>query len=155
MVQVFHSVHHPGAAPPPLVYARALIRPLGACMLPVMIVATVLVLSRVDALIFVAWASPAAYLVASGWTAYNLGRTPAEMVVTEDSAALRSIWQVARGKESDTGGQVFWFRDDGTVLNVSIGRVVVSLHPDEWPEGDVLANALDRAALAVRVQSRR
>ncbi len=136
------SERHPGAASPGVVYARGLVRPLATALLPVMIVASLLVLSSIDPLLFLVWSVPLAYLIATGWTLYELGRVMVEVRISGEWTTVLSVWDVAREIEPDSWNRVLMVKDEGYRLLVSHGRSVLEFLPEEWPEFDLLQDAL-------------
>lgn len=152
MTVTLKSERHPGTSPPGLVYARGLVRPLATCLLPVMIVASLLVLTSMDPLSFLAWSVPLAYLIATGWTFYELGRVVVEVRLDEEWAAVLTIWDVARGEVPESWSKILMVKDDGDRLLVSHGRSVLEFLPEEWPEFDLLQHSLRNALMLGRVR---
>ena len=74
---LFKSQAHPGDAAAQVVYARSLVRPLGVCMLPIMIGALVTVLQGLPALTYLIVGFPAALLRAGVWTLFQMQATVA------------------------------------------------------------------------------
>ncbi len=148
----FRSVHHPGDAPLALVVARAQARPVAAALVAVMVAATARVLSGADVLGLVAWALPLAYAGAAAWALFELRRLPAEILLRGPLGAVRSVWAVAReretGVEEDALVPVIAPRKTDGALLVGFGDAAVALRPFEWPEFDRLRDALDSAAEA-------
>ena len=68
------SLAHPDDAVAKLVYGRTLVRPLGICMLPIMIGALVTVLQGFPALTYLTVGFPAALVVSMLWTLANKKR---------------------------------------------------------------------------------
>jgi hypothetical protein len=110
-----------------------------------MIVATLLVLTGMDPLAFLAWSTPLAYVVATAWTLYDLGRIIAEIRIRDEWAAVLSVWEVARTQTPDAWRRVWRVREDGFGLLLSHGRSVIEIRPEGWPEYDALDVALREA----------
>jgi hypothetical protein len=83
-----------------------------------------------------------------GWTIYDLMRTPAEVVLSGGRGAVRSVWDVARGREREPVrlDPVFQPRKADGALLVGFGHSVVAFRPDDWPAFDDLRDALEAAA---------
>lgn len=151
-VQRFTSTRHPQGAPAALVYGRAIAVPLGACMLPVMLGALAAALQSVSLTPFLLWGAPAALLVASLWTRFHLMRTPAEILVRPDAAAVRSIYDCAH-RRGTVWKRVFDLRTTRRSLEVAIGRDAYELAHAEWPEHEALLEALREARYAPAASS--
>ena len=141
----FPSHAHPGESPAPFVYGSALTRPLAFCLLIVMIAATALVLLQQDALPFVSWAGPAALIISIGYTVFRLRSIDAELLIQGDKALVRSVWDVATNAYPPAEPLVPP-RKTQTGIDVGIGRDVLSISPDEWPNIDEIFDALLLAA---------
>lgn len=147
MTDVFTSVHHPGDAPATLVYGRALVGPLGFCMLPVMIGAATAALQETSVLPFMVWGLPAALFVATVWTRFLLGTTPAEIHVRSHQAAVQSVHDCLR----DAPLHWQWLHDarrEHAALVVTMGFDTYRLRYDEWPDHAALLDALRAARRA-------
>jgi hypothetical protein len=140
----FQSVHHPGDASAVRVYGRALVTPLGTCMLPLMIMATVQVLDGIDPLPYVAVGGPLAFLIAVGWTRFRLASRMAELHTYPGMAALRSIDDVVRDVSLDWK-PVFDVRDARGEIHVTLGHETRTLIDREWPDHETLVDALRSA----------
>jgi hypothetical protein len=143
-VQIFRSVDHPGTTPPAFVYGRALVRPIGVCMLPVMIGALVAALQGYPALSYLLVGFPGAIAVATLWTHYRLRTTLAEVRVRPDAAALRTIRECARD-EPPVWQRVLDLRTTRSTLEATIGRGTYTIRTARWPEHDALLEALRHA----------
>ena len=143
-VQIFRSVDHPGTAPPAVVYGRALVRPIGVCMLPVMIGALVAVLQGFPVLSYLLIGFPGAIAVAMLWTHYRMRTTLAEIRVRPDAAALRTVWECAR-REPPAWRRVLDLRTTRSTIEATIGRGTYVLRTARWPEHDALLEALRHA----------
>jgi hypothetical protein len=150
MTAVFQSTHHPGAAPLSLVLVRAQAQPVSLALLGVCVVTFAALLGGTPVLGTLAWAAPLAYALAAAWSVYELHRRPAEIVLRRGFGAVRSVWDVAAGRDAPSEfvalSPVFPpFRKDGQ-LHVAIGDAIVTLRPAEWPAFDDLAAALRATA---------
>jgi hypothetical protein len=92
--------------------------------------------------------TPLVYAAAVGWTVYDLMRTPAEVVLAGGRGAVRSVWDVARGRDRDVVrlDPVFQPRKADGALLVGFGHSVVAFRADDWAEFDDLRDALEAAA---------
>lgn len=142
---VFRSAHHPGDAPSALIYGRALVRPLGACMLPVMIGATTAVLEQLAVLPYLTWGAPAALLAAMAWTRFRLGTTVAEIHIRTGQAAVRSVHDCLWTRAALIWNPIHDIRKDADVLHVTIGWETYTLPYEEWPDHQALLDALQSA----------
>lgn len=150
MTVIFNSVHHPGEVPFGLVLARAQAQPVALALLGVFVVATVAVLRGEAVLGSLLWAVPIAYAAAASWTAYELHRTPAAIVLRGGFGAVRSVWDVARRKEGPDAlvrlQPVFRpFRKEGQ-MHAGIGDTIHTLRREEWPQYNDLLDALRNSA---------
>lgn len=147
MTDVFTSVHHPGDGPPALVYGRALVGPLAFCMLPVMIVATTAALEQMAVWPLLTWGVPAALLVATLWTRFRLGATPAEIRVRPHQLAVRSVHACLTGASPDWQ-RIHEVRRSATALIVTAGFDTYRLLYTDWPDHVALLDALRAASTA-------
>ncbi|GIV59702.1 hypothetical protein GQ464_003255 [Rhodocaloribacter litoris] len=142
--RIFRSTLHPGTAPATLVYGRALVRPLGACVLPVMVGALLAVLQEAPALAYLTRGFPAALAVAMLWTHFRLRALPAEVQVVPGAAAVRTVWACARN-EPPAWFRILDLRLTPDALQVTLGYTPYTLPFDRWPEHDDLLAALQEA----------
>lgn len=140
---------HPGGTSFALVWGSALLRPLAATMLVVMLGALTRALLEEDPLDLVVWAAPLAVLVAMGWTALTLRRRPAELVADPATgrADIRSVWDVVRGAPLHLRPVWAARRDRGEWL-VPIGTQVTVLRPEDWSDPHAVESLLNEASLA-------
>lgn len=143
----FISEDHPQGLPTTLVVGRALAAPLGTCAVPVMLVTLAAALQERELMPFLLWGMPAALLVASLWTRFHLMRTPAEVLVRTDAAAVRSIYDCAQRRGAQWK-RVFDLRTTRHSLEVAIGRDAYELAHKQWPEHEALLAALKEARYA-------
>lgn len=154
---IYKSVYHPGEAPRALVVARAQAQPVGLALLGVFVVAFVGILRGEAVLGTLLWAVPLTYAAAAAWALYDLHRRPAEIVLRGGFGAVRSVWDVAWGREQPAESvrlqPVFRpFRKDGQ-LHVGVGDTIHTLRPDDWPKfspllDDLRATSDELASLA-------
>jgi hypothetical protein len=141
----FRSKTHPGSAASGLVFSRLLAPPLAACMIPVMIGALAAALEGYSLWKFLYIGFPGALLVALLWARFRLQATPVEIFVDHDRAAVRTAWDLIRRP-----GVLDWFpvldvRRDEAVLTMTLGLDVYELTYDDWPDGELLVEALRQA----------
>lgn len=144
-LRIFRSRRHPGSASFALAYGAALGRALAFGMIALMIVGTASVLSLVDPLPWLTWAAPVVALFASLWALHQLRRTLVEIGVGADRAIARTTWDVLR-RHVPGGQRVTPPRRSGDEVNVGLGREILTLDPNEWPEFERLLEALHVAA---------
>lgn len=141
----FRSIHHPEGAPAALVYGRALARPLLFCATPVMLGALAAALQGGPVLRFLWIGLPAALLAATAWTHFRLGRTLAEIHVREDAAALRTVAACLWSDAPPAWQPVHDLRVTDSLIQTSIGHQAYELPRAEWPNHEVLLQALKQA----------
>ena len=151
---LFKSLSHPGSSPAPLVYGRSLVRPLAFCMLPLMIFASLNVLTGVDPFSLLLWSVPGAYLLATAWTFYTLQGTLAEIILHEGAAAVRTVWEVASKKKDLRWWYILGVKANGSGLLVTVGHTVYDLQADDWPSLSDLRSALEEAATEAALRHR-
>lgn len=149
-VLTFTSDAHPQSMPWGVVYGRALVRPIAACMLPVMILTLVAVLEGVQILPGLFWASGGALLVASAWTSFRLQREVAEIRVRSDLACVRTVWEVLNEPCAEWQ-QVLDVRDYGTWAHVTVGFASYELDRGRWNRYGEMVDALRVSARAARL----
>jgi len=126
------------------VYAGALVTPLGTCMLPFMIMATVQVLQGIDPLPHVAIGAPIAFMIAIGWTRFRLSSRIAELHTYPGMAALRTIDDVARDV-SLNWQPVFDVREAPGKIYLTLGHETHTLLDQEWSDQETMLEALRSA----------
>ena len=150
---IFKSQAHPGATAWQYVYGRALVRPLGVCMLPIMIGALVTVLQGLPALTYLTVGFPAALVVSVLWTLFRMQTTVAEIHVRPGAAAVRSVWECLRARPL-RWMLIFKLRTATTALTLALGDTTYELDRAAWPDADALLDTL-KAARATRASQRR
>jgi hypothetical protein len=141
---VYTSIYHPGDAPRQLVYARWLRRPLGFAITPILVIALILALVGESPLIFLVWAVPLAYVVATGWTLFQLRHKLAALQLRPGFASVHTVWQVAANCSPDWE-PLLRIVPTGFDLQIGIGGAVYTILPDEWPDYGVIENDLSRS----------
>lgn len=147
-MKVFHSVHHPGDVPTPLVYGRALLAPLVFCLLPVMIAATASALQQQPIVPFLTWGTPIAFGAAVAWTRYQLSATPAEIRVRDHEAAVRSVHDCLTADRSLHWEWIHEIRVSSDALIVTMGFETYRFTHAAWPDTSSLRDALRTAQSA-------
>lgn len=140
----FRSRHHPGDDSAALVYGRAVARPIGACVVPLMIGATMSVLQSQDPLPYLTMGLPGAVALALTWTRFRLGSTPAALQIRGPQVAILSVRDVLRDAEPNWQ-PLFDVRVAPDAIHVTLGHDADTLRHTEWPEQDALADALRHA----------
>ena len=144
MVNTFYSVDHPGDAPASAVYSRALARPIGAFIAPVMLGAAATALQGNPVWGFLIWGLPGALIAATLWTQFRLMRTPAELHLRPGQAAVQSIHEVMHERPR-TWHALHHVRAGRWDVALSVGWRTYSFQPAEWPEYDQLREAAKEA----------
>ena len=140
----FTSTAHPGTAPWQWVYARAVVRPLAVCMLPVMLGGLATVLQGFPALAYLIIGFPAAIIVAVGWTFFRMHALLAEVYVRPGEAAVRTVWETLRARPL-RWMPIFELRAAPSTLTLALGDAAYELHRTAWPEVDTLLDTLQAA----------
>lgn len=143
--RVFRSRHHPGEAPWGLVYARAVVQPVGVCMLPVMVASLVAALEGLPLQPYVWWGFFGAIGLAVAWTRYRLDRTLAEIRVDDGVAAVLTVRACTQRDAAPAWEPVHDVRDYGRWTFVTIGLQSYEVEAADWPAYADLRDAL-RAA---------
>ena len=141
---IFTSTSHPGTAPWQWVYARAVVRPLAVCMLPVMVAGLATVLQGYPALAYLTVGFPAAIIVAAGWTFFRMHALIAEVYVRPGEAAVRTVWETLRARPLQWM-PIFELRAARSTLTLALGDAAYELNRTAWPNADTLLNALKAA----------
>lgn len=147
----FRSAAHPQGASAALVYARALVAPLAACTLPVMLGALAAALQGLSVMPFLTAGFPAALLAAWLWARFQLYRTLAEVHVrpcanTYAAAAVRTVPECLGAAPRPLVWQrVHDLRAGRAALGLALGRESYTLRQAEWPDFDALREALRQA----------
>ena len=146
-VQTFVSRAHPRSLPFGIVYGRAIVRPIAACMLPVMILTLVAVLEGLQIFPGVLWGTAAAFVAASAWTSFRLHRELAEIRIHSETACMRTVWDVLQDAPADWR-PVLDVRDYGSWAHASVGDASFEIERDQWPEYREMISVFKRSAHA-------
>ncbi|MFN3597269.1 MAG: hypothetical protein ACK41D_08355 [Rubricoccaceae bacterium] len=153
MSTTFRSVHHPGQTPRALVALQAQARPVAAALLAVFVVSLAAALRGHDVLAPVAVAVPAAYALGATFGMSSAARTPAELHVAGGTAALRSVWDAARGRPATFAPVLSARMVRGEVL-LGLGDAIVVLRERDWGDDfEAVFVALVDAATACRLSA--
>lgn len=144
--QVFFSAHHPGGRSKPAVAGAGLVRPLGFCMLPVMIGALVSMLQGFAALPFLTIGAPIAAICALAWTWIQIRGEACEIHIHDDSVAIRSLFDAALPSTRLEWKRVIHVEVDGTRADVTHGLSSLRIEQKSWPEWTDIVKALRRAS---------
>jgi hypothetical protein len=152
--QVYKSVLHPGHRTTTALFGSELVRPLAACMLPVMLGALTYMLTGRDPLRFLTLGFPVAMTVASGWTVFQLRRRVAEVAIRGEAVRILSAWQVASG-QFEAWASLLDVRRESSGLVVTVGHDSRHLLTADWPNLSRMERVLKAAsdAFVGRVQS--
>lgn len=137
----FHSIHHPEGLPPSHVVGHALVRPVAACVVPVMIAATVAVLQWTSAWPFFSVGLPIALGIASLWTHFDLHRKPAVLHLRPGQAAIQSVYDVMRDRSPDWR-PLLDARLSHSKVNLTLGLSTLTIERSTWPEFDAVEDAV-------------
>ena len=139
----FQSNSHPRGASAALVYSRAMVPPLAATLVPLMLLALAAVLmgGRIWPHFF--WMAPPALALSWGWARFQLGRVIAEVCVRpgQGAAAVRSIHEVLAGT-TPQWHRAARLRLERRALRLDLGDTSYRLLLDRWEQAEDLRNAL-------------
>ncbi len=133
---------HPGRTSRRWAFARAFVRPLAVCTLPVMVGALVAVLQAFPALIFLTVGFPVAVATAAAWTLFRMQATFAEIYVQPGAAALRTVWECLRRDRTLAWRPILELRATAATLTLGLGDATYDLDRADWPDADSLLEAL-------------
>jgi hypothetical protein len=137
----YRSRSHPGQRPWALVFAQESVGPIAVLMLPLMVTTLVAALRAGNLIPFLVWGYPTVIMLALAWTAFDLERRIAEVIIGEGFAVVRSIADCAH-RRSFRPLPLFDVRDYGQWLVLAVGDSDIVLHRDEWPDYDSLRGEL-------------
>lgn len=143
-VVCFRSRVHPSGHAPAWVFTQHLVRPLAACMLPVMVGALVAVLQGAPALRYLTVGFPLAATAALLWTAYATLTSVAEVCVQPRAVALRTVWDCARHRPR-RWEPLLELRIAAEAVQLAVPDTPYVLHQANWPAFAHLADALEYA----------
>ncbi|PSQ81722.1 MAG: hypothetical protein BRD46_01410 [Bacteroidetes bacterium QS_8_68_15] len=141
----FRSTAHPGDASAAAVYSRAMVRPLGAALTPVMLATLAAVLAGQRIWPQFVWGMGLALTAAWSWARFQLSRTLAEVQVRADrrTAAMRSVRDVVRSADPEWR-RLVRVRTERVppALRLHLGDTSHRLLTHRWPQADELRKAL-------------
>jgi len=137
----FQSIDHPGSDSVPVLYSRAVARPMGVLMLPVMIVALVQALQGAPVFPEIFLAAGVALTAASAWTHFQLGHRVVELRVQGQRVALRTAIDVARDV-APVWEPLLRAKQQRDGLHLYVGDRTIHLSPSNWPAYERLRTAL-------------
>ncbi len=138
---VFQHIDHPGDASVAVLYSRAVGRPVGWLMLPVMVGALVQALQGAPIFPEALMAAAGALLVASGWTHFHLRNRVVEVRAHGNRIALRTAFDVARDAPV-TWEPLLRAKRQRAGLHLYVGDRTLHLTPDDWPAYSRLKSAV-------------
>lgn len=144
MQTVFKSVHHPEDQSSGRVYTETLVKPIGACLSPIMIGAAASALQGNPVIGYLLWGVPAALFIATLWTHFLLSSTPAEVHLRSGRVALRSIQDVVLDRSPDWN-PLYNVRVSPESVEISVRWTTRIFRPRNWPEYDRLREAAEQA----------
>ena len=125
----------------PVLYSRAVARPMGLLMLPVMIVALVQALQGAPVFPEIFLAAGAALTASSAWTHFQLGHRVVELRVQGQRVALRTAIDVARDA-APVWEPLLRAKQQRDGLHLYVGDRTIHLSPSNWPAYERLRTAL-------------
>jgi len=108
------------------------VRPLGVCMLPVMIVTLVAMLEGQQVLSAIYVGFPVALSLAAAWTWIRIRDIIVEIHVGEDRIAVRSLYDAAMPEKDLHWSRLLDARRDGSRLSLQIGHEEFRLEEHDW-----------------------
>jgi len=150
--RVFKSRYHPKGRPPGLVYTQALVKPIGACMTPLMIGATAAVLQEERVWGYLVWGLPSALLIATLWTHFRLSSIAAEIHIRPGQVAVRSIQDVLLGRPIDWS-PLHNVKASPDEVELSVGWTTHICRRADWTNYKTLGDAAQQAIQAQRHSS--
>ncbi len=144
--QVFFSAHHPGGRSKSAIAGTALVRPIGFCMLPVMISALVSMLQGYAALPFLTIGFPIAAGCALVWTWIRIRGEMCEVHIHGGSVAFRSLFEAALPTSKLNWKRVIHAELEGSHADVTLGLSTYRFDQANWPEWTTVVRALAQAS---------
>lgn len=137
------------------ILSSALVQPLGACMIPVMLGALTAMLTARPPLIWLTAGFPAALSVAFLWTIVQLQRRVVQLRIREEAVLAISSWDLLTASGEDRWRSVLEVRSEPGVLLVTMGHDTRRLDRADWERPSELESQLRQAAdaYAGRIQS--
>jgi hypothetical protein len=143
---VFFSAHHPGGRSKPAIAGAALVRPLGFCMLPVMLGALVSMLQGFDALPYLTVGFPIAGACATAWTWIKVRGDVCEIHIHDNSVAVRSMMDAALPASNLNWKRLIHLESEGSHADLTLGLSSLRLSQSDWPEWTHILSALRHAS---------
>ena len=137
----YRSVDHPDGRLRSWEYASALVRPIGVCMLPVMIGALVAMLEGLPALRYLTIGSPIAIAVASVWTWIRVRDDIVEVCVSQEKqgVSVLSRHDAASPRRPESWMRLFNIKFDAeNHIFLMVGHEEFRLDATRFPEVDRL-----------------
>ncbi|MBO6577202.1 MAG: hypothetical protein JJ896_17855 [Rhodothermales bacterium] len=152
---VLRSRHHPGEVGRSVLFGASMVKPLGACMIPVMLGALTSMLTAQPVLRFLTIGFPVALAVASAWTVFQLLRRAVEVETSGEAVRIRSAWDVAGGRVPEWLSVLDVRREDPWI-SIVLGHDARRLRISDWPNSAKLEAVVREAAhaFAGRVQEK-
>lgn len=147
---VAKSSGHPCDRGRAYVFSVRLVRPLAACMLPVMIGALLAMVQGMPALYFLYAGFPLALGVAAAWTAVQTGREIVEVHLLADAVAVRSVLAAAKPMEPLTWYRLLDVRHDAGQIRITVGYDIYQIERKDWPQVNELEIRLNDQLRASR-----
>lgn len=141
---VFKSQYHPENLSKGLVYTKSLIKPIGACVAPLMIGATAAALKGQPVWGYLVWGFPSALLLATLWTHFRLSTTPAELYLRAGKVAVRSVQDVMLDR-APSWNPLYNVRVSSGQTEISVGWNTRICRRSEWPQYQQLREAAQKA----------
>ncbi len=113
-------------------FASELVRPLGVCMLPVMVVTLFAMLEGQQVLAAIYVGFPAALLLASAWTWIRIRDIIVEIHVGEDRIAVRSLYAAAAPEKDLHWSRLLDARRESSRVSLQIGHEEFRLDEKDW-----------------------
>jgi len=147
-LQSFKSLRHPGRRSKASVAALALARPIGFCMLPVMIAALITMLQGYPALHFVTVGFPIAAAVALAWTWIQVRSVVVEIHIQGPHVAFRTLFDAATPPSVSSWHHIINVEQEPERTIVTLGLDSTVLYPEEWADWTEVVAALHSGYMA-------
>lgn len=142
-VRTIRSRRHPDGRSRPVVFTAALVRPLGICMMPVMLITLAAMLQGNPVLSALYVWFPVALAVAAAWTWIRVRDVIVEIHISENAVAVRSLLEAAEPQAPLSWRRLLDARtDDGKKLVLTLGHEEFRLYRNEWSHADDLFTTL-------------
>lgn len=142
-VRTIRSRRHPDGRSRPMVFTAALVRPLGVCMMPVMLITLAAMLQGNPVLSALYVWFPVALAVAGAWTWIRVRDVIVEIHLTDDAVAVRSLMDAAEPQAPLSWRRLLDARvEGGTRLTVTLGHEEFRLFRSDWAHADDLFTSL-------------